>query len=145
VLGNLKGFKIPRNCPAISHLLFANDLLIFGRASSSKASCIYGFLDKYPSSILDETPALMPSITSVPSSLSISIPLGRFILVSLYCLATPKMKAFNPIVEKVQGKIVGWRVKSLSLAGRVMLIKSVVASFPSYAMSTLLLPNGICK
>jgi len=30
---NLKGMKIARLCPAIHHLIFADDLLIFGRAN----------------------------------------------------------------------------------------------------------------
>ncbi|XP_059430102.1 uncharacterized protein LOC132163748 [Corylus avellana] len=32
-LGNIKGLKISRNTPAIHHLLFADDLLIFGKAT----------------------------------------------------------------------------------------------------------------
>jgi hypothetical protein len=38
--GNLKGLQIARNCPAINHLLFADDLLIFGRATNTEAKCI---------------------------------------------------------------------------------------------------------
>ncbi|GLT65412.1 hypothetical protein SLA2020_378470 [Shorea laevis] len=45
--GCLKGLKIARRCPAISHLLFADDLLIFGRASISEAACIKACLAKY--------------------------------------------------------------------------------------------------
>jgi hypothetical protein len=32
-LGKIKGMKITRNTPTINHLLFADDLLIFGKAS----------------------------------------------------------------------------------------------------------------
>jgi hypothetical protein len=40
----------------------------------------------------------------------------------------------------VSGKIEGWRAKTLSQAGRIVLIKSVASSIPSYAMSSFLMP-----
>ena len=46
-IGNIKGMKIARNYPAINHLLFADDLLIFGKASLLEASSIKSCLDKY--------------------------------------------------------------------------------------------------
>ena len=46
-LGHLKWLKIAKNNPAINHLLFANDLLIFGQASLSEALNIKSCLAKY--------------------------------------------------------------------------------------------------
>jgi hypothetical protein len=45
--GFIKGLQIARNCFVIHHLLFADDLLIFGKAFVSKASRINSCLDKY--------------------------------------------------------------------------------------------------
>jgi hypothetical protein len=45
--GNIKGMRIARNSPAINHLLFADDLLIFGKATLLEASSIKSCLDKY--------------------------------------------------------------------------------------------------
>jgi hypothetical protein len=45
--GYLKGLGIARNYPPIHHLLFADDLLIFGEASVSVAATIKTCLDKY--------------------------------------------------------------------------------------------------
>jgi hypothetical protein len=55
-------------------------------------------------------------------------------------MGNSKKRAFQGIIDKVLSKIEGWRAKTLSQAGRLVLIKSVVAALPSYAMSTFLLP-----
>jgi hypothetical protein len=44
---NIKGMKIARNNPSIHHLLFADDLLLFGKASISEATTLKKCLDKY--------------------------------------------------------------------------------------------------
>jgi hypothetical protein len=46
-LGLLKGIKMAQTCLPITHLLFADNLLIFGKATSSEASTIKDFLDSY--------------------------------------------------------------------------------------------------
>jgi hypothetical protein len=67
-------------------------------------------------------------------------------LVFLYILfGNSKRSTFLNIIEKVKSKVDGWRAKSLSQAGRLVLIKSVAAAIPSYAMSTFLLPKSICS
>jgi hypothetical protein len=52
---------------------------------------------------------------------------------------------FQNIIEKMKSKVEGWRAKSLSQAGKLVLIKSVATAIPSYAMSTFLLPKSICN
>jgi hypothetical protein len=45
--GSIQGLKIARSCPAIHHLLFVDDLLIFGKATASVATGINSCLEKY--------------------------------------------------------------------------------------------------
>ena len=45
--GSLQGLQIARNCTSIPHLLFADDLLIFGKATVTVAATIKSCLDKY--------------------------------------------------------------------------------------------------
>jgi hypothetical protein len=56
-----------------------------------------------------------------------------------------KTSAFKDILGKVSRKIDGWRAKTLSQAGRSVLIKLVTTTIPSYAMSSFLLPTSICS
>jgi hypothetical protein len=46
-IGNLRGLKISRNSSTIHHLLFADDLMIFGKATSKEANSIHACLKKY--------------------------------------------------------------------------------------------------
>lgn len=47
------------------------------------------------------------------------------------------------IQEKINKKLVGWKAKLLSQAGRTTLIKSVGSSIPAYTMSSMLLPKTV--
>jgi hypothetical protein len=87
------------------------------------------------------TPSLPPF--SISSPLTQTLP-PSFILVSPL-LGHSKRAAFQSIIDKVQNKVEGWRSKTLSQAGRLVLIKSVVAAIPTYAMSSFLLPTSICS
>jgi hypothetical protein len=44
---SIKGLRIARNCALIHHLLFTDDLLLFGKASISEAANFKSCLDKY--------------------------------------------------------------------------------------------------
>lgn len=55
-----------------------------------------------------------------------------------------KHASFLDIMDKVQGKIEGWRSKTLSQAGKTILIKVVASTISSYAMSSFLLSDNFC-
>lgn len=46
----------------------------------------------------------------------------------------PKIADYQYIIDHMNQKLRGWKTRLLSLAGRTTLIKSVLASIPSYAM-----------
>jgi hypothetical protein len=155
-IGSIHGLKIARNCPAIHHLLFADDLLLFGKASVSVVASFNSCLVKYcrwsgqkintskssikfSKNIPSTKSEAIASILPYPSNLSTSLYLGLPIL-----MGNSKIRAFQGIIDKVLGRIEGWKAKSLSQAGRLVLIKSVAAALPSYAMSSFLLPKSFC-
>jgi hypothetical protein len=153
-VGALKGLKIARNCPAISHLLFADDLLIFGKATLSEASCINRCINKYTawsgqainpgkSSVHFSKNTRSNFVNSVLSVFPFSHNPSRSIYLGLPILfGNAKMAAFQSIIDRIQLKLEGWRAKTLSQAGRAVLLKTVASSIPSYAMSTFMLPQS---
>jgi hypothetical protein len=153
--GLLSGIKIAKNCTPISHLLFADDLILFARATSAEANSLNSVLQQYcgwsgqsinfnKSSIhfskntahlvIQSISGIFPFTKALTSSKYLGLPLF---------FGKSKTSDFKDIVEKVSGKIEGWRAKTLSQAGRFVLIRSVASSIPSYAMSSFLLPIAV--
>jgi hypothetical protein len=156
-LGNIRGMIIAKSNPAIHHLLFADDLLLFGKATISEACSIKLCLDKYclwsgqtinasKSSIRfskNSNPTTTLNILSIfpykvnpQSSTYLGLPI---------MIGKSKKVAFQGIMDKVNSKIEGWKAKSLSQAGRLVPIKDVAAAIPSYAISTFMLLASFCQ
>ncbi|XP_057452723.1 uncharacterized protein LOC130744566 [Lotus japonicus] len=55
-----------------------------------------------------------------------------------------KSRIFSFLKERVWKKLKGWKEKTLSRAGREVLIKAVAQAIPSYVMSCFILPDDLC-
>ena len=51
---------------------------------------------------------------------------------------------YKQVVDRVEQRLAGWKMKCLSLAGRITLIQSVVSAIPAYTMQTVKLPRATC-
>ncbi|CAN1818735.1 Putative ribonuclease H protein At1g65750 [Linum perenne] len=54
-------------------------------------------------------------------------------------------RTYQPIFERLDAKLSGWKASSLSLAGRITLALSILNAIPAYAMQTSVLPSHICE
>ncbi|XP_058076430.1 uncharacterized protein LOC131225018 [Magnolia sinica] len=54
-----------------------------------------------------------------------------------------KSSAFQPLVDKVGGRIRGWRARLLSQAGRLVLTKHVLGSIPIHTLAATILPKQV--
>jgi hypothetical protein len=150
-LGCTKGLKISRNKSAIHHLLLADDLLIFGQASVSINLCLAKYYSWSGQSINTQISSISfskntnPAISaSILHSLLYNPNLSSYFHLGLpIFLGISKRATFQNILDQVHKKIDGWRAKTLSQAGRLILIKSMAAVIPSYTMSTFMLPASI--
>ena len=50
---------------------------------------------------------------------------------------------WNPILEKFQQKLAGWKKLYLSKGGWLMLLKSTLSSLPTYFFSLLIIPTHV--
>ncbi|KAL3839320.1 hypothetical protein ACJIZ3_023911 [Penstemon smallii] len=155
--GTFKGIKIARTCPTISHLLYADDLVIYCRANHEDVETIFTTLDKFSSwsgQIINHEKSFTHFSRNVDVTFKNDLT-ARFNLKECdhkskhlglpFCKPKSKSKAFNEIISKLQLKLNGWKCKNLSQAGRTILVKTVAQSLPIYPMSTFLLPKSICS
>lgn len=52
---------------------------------------------------------------------------------------------YEYIIDKVCQRLSGWAARKLSMASRITLIQSVMASIPRYAMQMSILPSTLCE
>ena len=52
---------------------------------------------------------------------------------------------WNPILEKMEKRLAGWKSLYLSKGGRVTLIKSTLSNLPTYFLSLFPIPASVAK
>jgi hypothetical protein len=149
--------KIAHGAPEISHLLFADDSLLFCRASEKEAQDIKNIILDYQEASgqlvnMDKSEIIFSR--HVPQhkrdSIKQVLPMQQVNNFSKY-LGMPthmnksKLQTFNYIQDCVWKKLKNWKAKHLSFAGRSTLIKAVAQAIPTYVMSCFLLPKELCN
>nr|GEW01590.1 RNA-directed DNA polymerase, eukaryota [Tanacetum cinerariifolium] len=54
-------------------------------------------------------------------------------------------KAWDDVVLKLRSRLSKWKAKTLSIGGRLTLLKSVLGAYPLYTMSIFKVPKGVLK
>ncbi|KAA3455054.1 reverse transcriptase [Gossypium australe] len=133
--GNLKGVKASRSGLKISHLLFADDCILFSEASRRGANVLKEILRKYRNS----------SGQCVNFDNKNTPELERNLVINILGVRS----SYNP--ERYLGlpNMVGRRKKeSFQLLkdkmGREVFIKSILQAIPTYTMACFLLPKTLC-
>lgn len=55
-----------------------------------------------------------------------------------------KVNTFKELQEKITKRVMGWKEKFISKAGREILIKTMAQAIPTYSISLFKLPKAIC-
>lgn len=147
--------SLTRHGPPISHLFFADDLILFGEASSSQVDCMMGCVNQFceasgqkmnkeKTRVCFSRNVHFSRATNLSSKMGVGPTgdLGKYLGIPLIHKRA-SYPLFAPILNKVQNRLSGWQGKYLNIAGRATLIKSVLDAIPSYYMQTILLPKRL--
>ncbi|CAJ2643293.1 unnamed protein product [Trifolium pratense] len=140
----------------MSHLLFADDVLLFTKAKNSQIRFITDLFERFsnasglkinlsksrafystgtPSAKIDK----LTSISGIRSTTSLDKYLGFPIL-----KGRAKRSDFHFIINKMQSRLASWKNRLLNKPGRLALASSVLSSIPTYYMQVSWLPQSIC-
>ncbi|GMI89923.1 hypothetical protein like AT3G24255 [Hibiscus trionum] len=149
-------FRFIRNGIPVSHLFFADDLILYAAADTSQASLIQSVLATFGAFFGHCVNRAKTQIyfspnthTSLQDDISFYLGYQRVECLGKY-LGVPVLHArmrcsdYNFIIDKIKEKLSGWASRTLSLAGRVTLAKFVLSAIPVYFIQTSLLPKRIC-
>lgn len=79
---------------------------------------------------------------SYKSGFAVTQDLGKYLGVPLLHQCITK-QTYGYIIETLHQKLATWKSKQMSLAGRITLCKSILATVPLYLMQSSLLPKSI--
>ena len=155
-MGEIQGVFICCNGPKLTHLLFVDDSLLFCKANNQDCQKVLEILSSYERVLgqklnRDKTSLFFSKSTAFDMQNYIMTEFGVFEVkhyedyLGLPALVGRNKRAhFDKLKQCVWKGLQGWEGKLLSQAGREVLIKSVIQSIPTYAMSCFKLLVTLC-
>lgn len=155
--GHLTGIQLARGSPRLTHCMFADDTIVFLRATLSNCVVFEKILQDYCQASgqminLDKSNLFFSINTPEDIRTDVALRLGiREVGNPGNYLGLPvlwdssKQQALAFVKDIVGQKVMGWKRKSLSFAGREVMIKAVINAIPTYSMSCFKFPVGTCK
>ncbi|XP_015158226.1 uncharacterized protein [Solanum tuberosum] len=152
---NYKGYGLPKWSPAINHLSYADDTILFcsgARSSVIKMMTVIRDYEEISGQMVnkaksafylhDKTPLIVP----IRMRKLTGIRQGNFPFTYLGCPVFYGRKInshFEDLVRKVARRILSWQNKFLSFRGKYILISHILQSIPVYLSSAMNPPKKI--
>ena len=155
--GSLVGIRVARGSPQVNHLLFADDTMFFCKTNPTCCGALSRILKQYEvasgqcinlakSAITFSSKTPQEIKRRVKDSLLIENEggIGKYLGLPEH-FGRRKRDIFSSMVDRMRQRSHSWCTKFLSGAGKQILLKAVLSSMPSYAMSCFKLPVSLCK
>lgn len=153
--GAIKGLTVTKQGTTLSHLLFADDTLVFSADKEEYIHNIKGLLMCFELSTglrinMSKSTAIgvgdFQHMHAVRSSLGYTFEEIPFRYLGMPAGTNYRCKKiWDPFLESIDKRLAGWKRIYLSYGGRVVLIKSVLCSLAIYLMSCFSIPPDVAK
>lgn len=155
--GVWKPLKASRKNIGISHLFFADDLMLFAKVDEESCEAILEVLNNFCEesgqkvSLEKSRVYFSPNVqaefreeTCAKLGIQAMTSIGKYLGFPINHKGAPRNR-LNFIAERVMTKLSRWKARFLSFAGRSVLVKSVMSVVPNYVMQgTTLLAKISC-
>ncbi|XP_061999224.1 uncharacterized protein LOC133716539 [Rosa rugosa] len=155
-MGLLPGIEVCNEAPAVNHLLFADDSMLYANATLEDCYHIQDVIETYGRASgqlvnFDKSSVVFSKNVSEYMKGEVSSYLGvqvvasheKYLGLPTY-VGRKKTSTFQYIKDNLAKKLANWQGKMLSGAGKDILIKVVAQALPSYAMSVFQLTKNFC-
>lgn len=155
--GDLEGFKLAREAQTLTHLMFADDALLFTKATQKDVYNLLNILNVYSRNSGQRINISKSGIIfgkfmepRVRTNMEQILHMQHWENPGKY-LGLPaewgksKVSGLSWISERVSAKLEGWKESLLNQAGKEVLIKTVIQAIPSYAMAMVRFPKTFCN
>ena len=152
----IQGLSISREGPKLTHLFFADDSVLFCRATLQDCNTIMEILRRYERASGQQ---INQDKTTIFFSASTSLVVQKDIQEALHLpvikqyetyLGLPslvgrsKSTSFVQLKERLWRKVQGWKERLFTQARKEVLIKAVLQAIPTYTMHCFKLPKWLC-
>lgn len=155
--GDIKGLLLAPGAPILTHLFFADDALIFAKATEEEMFQIVSVLNTYCQASgqrINLSKSGLICGKAIPRGLQVK--LATILKMQIWInpgkyLGLPadwgrsRSAALSWIKERILSKVDGWKESLLNQAGKEVLIKAVLQAIPAYAMSVVRFPKVSAK
>lgn len=150
-LGFWQGIKIGNLDISVTHSLFVDDTLLLGSYNVKEARKIKHVLDLYTTASSQKINENKSKIYLFKTNQIISNRIVNILVFStdhlpsmylgiLFFMGDNKLNYYSPIIDRIKARVVSWKSRWLSLAGKILLINIVLATIPNYYLSVLKAP-----
>ncbi|KAJ0700669.1 putative RNA-directed DNA polymerase [Helianthus annuus] len=150
------GVKLPRNGPCITHMLYADDSIFIGEWEGNNVKNLKRILRIfYLISGLKVNPRKSQifgvgineeEVQNMASIFNCKVGKFPFVYLGLKVGASMNRIAnWREVIDMFNKRLTSWKAKTLSFAGRVVLIKAVLGCVPNYYLSLYKCPEGVIR